>query len=114
MKLDVDGPVFVYLLDNNGKIIKKSNGQGTGTWSWIKFTIDVELNNAYSAFLWATTSRKCRCKCVMNDVNVRTVNHNCSVLSKQICVNTDQNVGTVMSLQDNRDIMSVYMEIEVG
>jgi hypothetical protein len=113
MKLIEDGPVFVYVLDDNGRIIKKSNGQGTGTWSWINFSTDVKLKNAYSVFLWAINSRSCRCKCVKNDVNLHIVNPNCSILSKQIRVSTDQNIGSIMSLQDNRDALSVYMEIEV-
>jgi hypothetical protein len=113
MKINNDDPVFVYILDNNGKIIKKTSAQGTGTWSWIKFPTNVELKNAYSVFLWAITSRRCLCQCVINDTNLHIVNQNCSVLSKQIRVNTDQNVGSVMLLQDNRDTLAVYMEIEV-
>ncbi|CAF1307059.1 unnamed protein product [Didymodactylos carnosus] len=95
VKANVEGPLFVYVVDEHGKIIRKSIGQGTGSMSWIKVPTVAELKTAYGVFFGSDNG--IFAARYDGSSNVRTVNLDCSVESKFVDRNGEQRTDTVLS-----------------
>ncbi|CAF0979835.1 unnamed protein product [Didymodactylos carnosus] len=108
VKVAVNGPVIIYILDQNQKLIQKSTGHGTGTLEWVKVPINVELRNSYSVLVWSNNGTFQ----VKNGNNsLRVVNESCLLESKYALLTGEPNINTVMALDPNT--FSIEMEIRV-